>query len=221
MFEEEQMKKIVLNLCVCISCYCLHGQINRDLKAKLDSIQLLDQTLRIEVSNVMTNKYYLDSLSKKDGFVMSDYVKNVMLKQESIDKTNLAFIDSIIKVFGYPGKKLVGDATCQTAWYIIQHSDKIDKYYKLLQRASKKGEIPDSLFAKTKDRFRIMHGKKQLFGTQAECLPNDAGNFDCFISPIRNPKKVNSRRNKAGFTITIEKYATMNRYDFKIKQNRK
>ena len=213
------MKKNILNLWVCLSSFCLNGQINYDLKAKLDSIQSLDQSIRIEVFNVMSNKDHLDSLSKIDGFVMSDFVKNVMLKQEYIDKTNLAFIDSIIKVFGYPGKKLVGETTCQTTWYVIQHSDKIDYYYKLLHRVSKKGEIPDSLFAKTQDRFRIMQGKKQLFGTQAECLPNDKGNFDCFISPILNTKKVNKRRKKVGFTQTIEEYARVNGYRLKNKND--
>lgn len=212
-------EKIILNLWVCLLSFCLNGQINNDLKAKLDSIQSLDQSIRIEVSNVMSNKDYLDSLSKTDGFVMSVYVKNLMLKQESIDKTNLTFIDSIISVFGYPGKTIVGERTCQTAWYIIQHSDKIDKYYKLLHIASKKGEIPDSLFAKTQDRFRIMQGKKQLFGTQAECLPNDTGNFDCFISPILNTKKVNKRRKKVGFTQTIEEYARVNGYRLKNKND--
>lgn len=211
------MKNITFSLCVCLFSFCLHSQINQDLKAKLDSIQLLDQTIRIEVSNVMTNKDSLDSLNKIDGFVMSDYVKNVMLKQESIDKTNLAFIDSIIKVFGYPGKKLVGETTCQTAWYVIQHSDKIDYYYKLLHRASKKGEIPDSLFAKTQDRYLIQHGKKQIFGTQAECLPNNTGNFDCSIYPIRNRNKVNKRRKKVGFTLNIEEHARVNGYNLKNK----
>jgi hypothetical protein len=215
------MKIIVINVCVCILSFCLHSQTNQELKTKLDSIQKLDQKIRIEVTNVMSNKNYLDSLSKIEGFVMLDYVKNLMLKQESIDKTNLTFIDSIINVYGYPGISLVGETTCQTAWYIIQHSDKIDKYYKLLKRATDKGEIPDSLFAKTIDRYRIMHGKKQLYGTQAECLPNDTGNFDCFISPIINYKKVNKRRNKVGFTMTIEEYAIMNGYTIKIKHNSK
>lgn len=207
------MKIIALNIFVCIFSFCLNSQINQELKYKLDSIYKLDQSVRIEVYAIMKNNNYLDSFNKVNGFEMSENVKKLMTNQESIDKTNLVFIDSIIKVFGYPGTSMVGETTCQTVWSIIQHSDNIDDYYKLIHRASKKGEIPDSLFAKTKDRILIMKGKKQIFGTQAECLENNTGNFNCFISPIRNYKRVNNRRKNVGFKMTIEEYAEMNGMD--------
>lgn len=205
------MIKIAFNLFVYVLSFCLHSQINQSLKVRLDSIQKLDQLIRFEVSNVMSNKVYIDSLAKNSDFVMSDYVKSIMIKQESIDQANLKFIDSIVQLYGYPGKSLVGDTTCHTAWYIIQHSDQLVKYYKLIRKASRKGEIPDSLFAKTKDRMLIMIGKKQIFGTQSECYPNDNGSFDCFISPIRNINTVNRRRKKAGFSTTIEVNAILNK----------
>jgi hypothetical protein len=215
------MKYIITYLSVCFISLCLHGQINLELKMKLDSIQNLDQAIRIEVRNVMSNTEYLDSLSQTNGFVLSDYVKNLMLKQESFDRANLIFIDSIVNKFGYPGKSMVGESTAQIAWLIIQHSYNIDDYYKVILKASKKGEIPDSLFAKTKDRCRINHGKKQIYGTQTECFPNHAGSFDCYISPIQNTIKVNKRRKKVGFYTTIEEYAQMNGYRIRNKNNRK
>jgi hypothetical protein len=206
------MKKTSLFFCICVFSLSLKGQINRELKSKLDSIQSLDQTIRSEVANLLSNQNHLDSLSQITGTVMSDYVKNLMLKQESIDKMNLTFIDSIIKIIGYPGKSLVGETTCNVAWFIIQHSDKIDQYYTTLRKAANKGDIPDSLFAKTQDRILLKQGKKQKFGTQAECLPNDKGTFDCVIFPIRNAKNVNKRRKKAGFNTSIEEYAERNSY---------
>ena len=215
------MKNIILFVCISFVNLCLYGQINQELKSKLDSIQNLDQALRLEVQNVMSNNDYLDSLSQMEGFVLSDYVKNLMLKQESFDRANIIFIDSIVNKIGYPGKSMVGEPTSKTAWLIIQHSDKIDEYYNIIREASKKGEIPDSLFAKTKDRYRINHGKEQIYGTQAECLPKDDGSFDCFISSIRNPKKVNKRRKKAGFSTTIDEYAQMNGYRIRNKHNSK
>lgn len=215
------MKNISLILSICLINFCLTAQVNYELKNQLDSIQELDQRYREEVGKVMSNKSYLDSLSQLNGFLLSDYVRDLMLKQEFIDKSNINFIDSIIQIYGYPGLSLVGNSTNQTTWYVIQHSEKIDKYYKILEKASKKGEIPDSLFAKTKDRYLIQRGKKQLFGTQADCLPNETGNFNCFISPIRNSKKVNKRRKKAGFSSTIEVYAELNGFEFKSKDKSK
>ena len=206
------MKTIHLTLCLCLLNFCTIAQINLDLKNKLDSIQKIDQYFREEVHHVMSDQKYLDSLNRIDGFVMSEYVKDIMLKQELIDRNNINFIDSIIKIYGYPGLSLVGESTCQTAWNIIQHSYEIDNYYMLIHKASKRGEIPDSLFAKTQDRILISREKKQLYGTQADCIPNESGSFNCIIFPIRNIKKVNKRRKKAGFHETIEEYAKNNGY---------
>ena len=201
-----------LYLLICLIHFCPFAQINLDLKIKLDSIQKIDQRFREEVNYVMSDKNYLDSLRRLDGFEMSEYVKEIMLKQELIDQTNLHFIDSIIAIHGYPGLSLVGESACKTAWNVIQHSYELDKYYNLLRNASRKGEIPDSLFAKTQDRVLVNRGKKQLFGTQADCTPNETGSFNCWIVPIRNSRKVNKRRKKAGFLTTIEEYAKNNGY---------
>lgn len=206
------MKNINLTLCLCLLHFCTISQINLDLKNKLDSIQKIDQYFRDEVHHVMSNQKYSDSLSQTEGFVKSEYVKDMMLKQELIDRNNINFIDSIIKIYGYPGLSLVGESTCQTAWNIIQHSYEIDNYYRLIRNASRHGEIPDSLFAKTQDRFLINSEKKQIYGTQADCTPNASGSFNCIILPIRNIKNVNKRRKKAGFLETIEEYAKNNGY---------
>ena len=210
--EEKKMKNINLVLCLCLLHFCTTAQINLDLKNKLDSIQKIDQHFREEVHLIMTDKKYSDSLSRTEGFVMSEYVKDIMLNQEINDRKNINFIDSIIKIYGYPGLSLVGESTCQTAWNIIQHSYEIDNYYRLIHKASKRGEIPDSLFAKTQDRFLINRGKKQIYGTQADCMPNVSGSFNCILSPIRNSQKVNKRRKKVGFLETVEEYAKNNGY---------
>lgn len=160
----------------------------------------------------MSDQPYTDSLSKSKDFELTRYVKEIMLKQEEIDRSNVLFIDRIIQDVGYPGKKLVGEGTNLTAWFIIQHSEKLDSYYHLIEKAAKRGDIPDSLFAKTKDRYLIHQGKKQWYGTQAACLPNSSGDFECTISPIRNSRAVNQRRKKVGFNLTIEEYAKINGY---------
>ncbi len=206
------MKNFNLILCICLQNFCLTAQINLDLKIKLDSIQKIDQRFREEVNYVLSDKNYLDSLRRLNGFEMSEYVEEIMLQQELIDRNNINYIDSIIKIHGYPGLSLVGESACQTAWNVIQHSYELDKYYNLLRNASRRGEIPDSLFAKTQDRVLVNHGKKQLFGTQADCTPNGSGSFNCCILPIRNSKKVNERRKKVGFLTTIEAYAKNNGY---------
>jgi hypothetical protein len=210
------MKNICLVLTLCLIGFTLSAQLNFELKHQLDSIQQLDQYYREEASKVISNEMYSDSILQISGMTASDYVRDLMMKQETVDLSNLYFIDSILSIYGYPGRSLVGSPTDQTAWYIIQHSEKLENYYKTIVKATKKGEIPDSLFAKTKDRLLIHSQRKQLYGTQANCTPNDSGNFDCFILPIRNFKRVNERRKNMGFTTTIEEYAT--KYGYVIKK---
>lgn len=212
------MKNVNLVLLLCQFTFYLNGQINHDLKTQLDSIQKIDQDFREEVFKVMSNKDYLDSLGRQKGFVLSEYVRDMMLKQELLDQKNINFIDSIISIYGYPGLSLVGESACQSAWSIIQHSYEIDKYYHVLRKAYRKGEIPDSLFAKTRDRFLISNGRKQIYGTQTDCIPNEAGNFDCVVLPIRNVTKVNKRRKKVGLLTTIEEHARKNGYQFNVKK---
>ena len=197
------MKILSLIFTLLLVSFSLFGQINKDLKNKLDSIFALDQLFRLEVNKVLNNKIYQDSLSLTDNFILSEHVKVLMLKQEEVDRTNILFVDSILQIYGYPGTSLVGEITNTAAWHVIQHSDNIDKYFKTIKRAAKNKEIPFTLFAKMLDRRLVMQGKKQIYGTQSDCIANKSGDFDCKISPTRNPKSVNKRRKKAGFENSI------------------
>ena len=197
------MKIFSLTIIKLLVCLPLFSQADNDLKNKLDSIYALDQLYRQEVNKVMNNKHYQDSLSFSENFILSEYVKGLMLKQEEVDRSNISFVDSILQIYGYPGRSLVGDSTSIAAWHVIQHSDNIDKYFKTIRKAAKNKEISFTLFAKMLDRRLIMKGKKQIYGTQSDCIANKSGDFDCKISPTRNPKSVNKRRKKAGFENSI------------------
>jgi hypothetical protein len=65
------------------------------------------------------------------------------------------------------------------------------------------------------DRFLKEKGKKQLYGTQLECLPNSETKFDCKIYPVKRIHSVNKRRKKAGFKLTMEENAKQLGVDLK------
>ncbi len=54
------------------------------------------------------------------------------------------------------------------------------------------------------DRYLMMEGKPQIYGTQGMSYEDERGSF---IWPIENPETVNQRRKEAGFEETIEDYA--------------
>jgi len=48
-------------------------------------------------------------------------------------------VEAIFRKVGYPGKTLVGHPANEAAYYVIQHSDKIKKYFPLIEQAGQKG----------------------------------------------------------------------------------
>ncbi|MBP7500948.1 MAG: hypothetical protein KA796_13960 [Chryseobacterium sp.] len=115
-------------------------------------------------------------------------------------------IEKIISKYGYPGKTLVGEPENNTAFFVIQHSNKIPKYLPLIKREAEKGEIKFILYAMMLDRYLMEKGEEQIYGTQGYGFFSKDKSVD-FIWPIKNPEKVNELRKKAGFKQTVEEYA--------------
>ncbi|MDX1333813.1 MAG: DUF6624 domain-containing protein, partial [Robiginitalea sp.] len=154
------------------------------LKKALDSIQVLDQQYR---SNNMTPED--------------------MGKQWQLDQQNIVFIDSVLAQYGYPGKSLVGEPTNRAAWYVIQHSDRIDDFLPQIKIAAETGELPFRLYAMMLDRSLMDRGMPQRYGTQAMTYFWGTSEEVHLIWPVEDPENVNARRKEAGFGQTIEAYA--------------
>jgi len=157
--------------------------LNIGLKRQLDSVMVLDQKYR------------------------ADYDPETWKLQEAIDSSNTAFIETIFKTHGYPGKTLVGESTQSVAWYVIQHSNKIPEYLPLMKEAAQKGELPMSNVAMMEDRYLMGKGEMQIYGTQGSSYAIGTPQEVSFIWPIENPEEVNKRRKEVGFDETIEVYS--------------
>lgn len=202
-------KKILFCFFIC-SISQTFGQSNNfnpQLKIQLDSIAYTDQNLRLEITDILAQLNKLSLLDSADiqlRNVYMDRIQTLFSQQEIIDSVNLNCIENIILLHGYPGKSIVGIPTNEVAWYVIQHSDKIETYLPLIKKAGKKNEIPRYLVGLMIDRERMQKGKKQIYGSQGYSFPDKDGNITSFIWPIRNPKNVNKRRLKLGFDSSVE-----------------
>jgi hypothetical protein len=185
---------------------------NPRLKHELDSIYAVDQKWRSILFDPRVGRQP-DSLARALGVTresLPTYIPGQMLQTDS---TNRARIKAILKQYGYPGKTLVGEPTNEAAWYVIQHSPDIDQYLPLIKKAAGKGELPFYLYAQMLDRQLMREGKEQLYGTQAMGYSptNPAtGRREAqppFVWPIKDAAGVNARRQKAGFTTTVEQNA--------------
>lgn len=134
---------------------------------------------------------------------------------QKYDSINIKKIDKIISKYGYPGKSLVGEPENTSAFYVIQHSNKIKNYFPLIKKAGKKNELPKTLVAMMEDRLLVQQGKEQIYGTQGSGF-NTKNGWTMIIHPIKNPEKVNKLRKKVGFTETVEENAKRLGIDYKV-----
>jgi hypothetical protein len=125
--------------------------------------------------------------------------------QSVLDSVNMIFVENYFRQKGYPGKSVVGEESSLVAWNVLQHNpDKIPLYLPLVKKAAEEGEIPKTSAAMMEDRYLMMEGKAQVYGTQGMSYDDERGSF---IWPIENPETVNQRRKDAGFNESIEAYA--------------
>lgn len=210
------MQKLTIVIFILFFSLSVSGQtkINLTLKKELDSILFEDQNLRDLISSELLQ-------TKSDSLAIAFKIKKTelipyIIKQIPIsDSLNLVRVEQIIKQFGYPGLSLVGPETNEAAYYVIQHSTKIDKYISLIKKAADEKELRFTLYAQMLDRSLMYKGKEQIYGTQGkglQVLNKETGTneFKTVIWPIKDAAEVNKKRREAGFKLTVEEYAKQN-----------
>lgn len=152
------------------------------LKQALDSILVLDQQYRAQASMETWNL------------------------QVAIDSANMRFVDSVITRHGYPGKTLVGEPANESAWYVIQHSNRIDEFLPQIEVAASVGELPFRLYAMMLDRSLMQAGKAQRYGTQGMSFFMGTPEEVMMIWPVEDPENIDAIRREAGFAESVEAY---------------
>lgn len=203
-----------------ISHFSQSQTINPRLKQELDSIYVLDQKFR-ELVFVAQQPKKADSLARLYKVEKHSLPDHFMTIQMDIDQSNTARIEAIIKQYGYPGESIVGSPTNEAVFYVLQHSEKIDQYLPLVEKAAAEKQLPFKLFAMMKDRSLMQNEKEQLYGTQATSfsIKNKATGKAESVSivwPISDPENVNKRRKEAGFDQTVEENAKRLGVNYKV-----
>jgi len=106
-------------------------------------------------------------------------------------------IKEILKKYGYPSQKLIGEEGMRSFWLLIQHQDfDIDLQEKCLKHC----DFEPRNKAYLTDRILVNKGEKQKFGTQFIFSPEK----NKFIpKPIADLKNINALRTEYGL-ITLE-----------------
>lgn len=191
-------------------------KINVELKDRLETIFLKDQGIRKIVSGNLSEDQKKELLTKMNINEFDIEGNKIFDLIRKIDSTNLFEVERIIKKYGYPSKSLVGAPANKAVFYVIQHSDKIDKYLPLIREASKNGDIEKTALAKMEDRNLMYKGMEQIYGTQIKGQSNKDGEWIYYLWPIKNIDSINILRKSAGFEQSIEEYVKEKGVDFKL-----
>ncbi len=207
------MKTILLPLLLCLCIKSVAQKSNNiNLRLQLDTILRTDQGIR-EYLDTEVKEARKDTLAQLFNYSRAELDKKAWTIMKKIDSINIIKVEKIIADYGYPGKTMIGEPLNTAVYYVIQHyPSKISKYYPLIEKAGKSGELPFKYVAMMLDRKLSMEGKEQLYGTQVfmKTIVNPkTGKSEPFeyVVPIKDPKKVNKRRKKAGFDSTVEENA--------------
>ena len=89
--------------------------------------------------------------------------------QNPIDQSNIKRVEAIIKKYGYPGRKLVGEEYESVAWLIIQHAELSyqEKYLPLIHKAVIEDQLDKVPLKMLIDRIYFKKSGLQIFGSQA------------------------------------------------------
>lgn len=111
---------------------------------------------------------------------------------------NTEAMKQIFTTYGYPNYDMVGKESEKNFWLCVQHSDYDlefqQRVLKKMKKEVKRRKASASNFAALTDRVNINLGKPQIYGTQVSYDENRTA----FPEKLKNPKKVNKRRQSVG-----------------------
>jgi hypothetical protein len=217
----KKMTKFYLVIFLTLLFSCVEKeQYDLKLKAELAEILEKDQGFRELFGGNITDNRKNELLQKFD-ISQKEFKENEQVLFQENDSLNLVRIEQIIEQHGYPGKSMVGEPENESAWYVIQHSDKIEKYFPIIEKAGENGELDAVKVAMMKDRMLMYSGKEQIYGSQGKAIflvwpPEKQEDVKMIIWPLKNPEKVNQLRQEAGFENTVEENAKRMNIDYKV-----
>ncbi|AII52657.1 DUF6624 domain-containing protein [Hymenobacter sp. APR13] len=132
-----------------------------------------------------------------------------------VQKDNFArhqpILEAIVKRYGYPGFRQVGEQSANNFWLLVQHADAHPEFQqrilKLMKEEVKKKNASHRNYAYLTDRVAEASGQPQEYGTQV--VYKGAGIGKAEPKSLRDPQNVNKRRAAIGME-TLEEYLEMN-----------
>jgi hypothetical protein len=196
------MKKTKLSLIIFISlllAVSIFLYINRNRFAYVGSVDYVEVDCS-KKREILTEVYISDQKIRRE---------NNLIKYAKEDHRNQELVISIIEKCGMPTLKEVNQEQMNAIWLGLQHTENKYriKYFPLIEKAVKNGDLGKELYALMKDRILMGEGKPQIYGSQ---IKNGK------LYDLEEPETVNERRKEMGLE-PIEDY--LKRFDIIFEVN--
>ncbi|WP_306350322.1 DUF6624 domain-containing protein [Flavobacterium sp. '19STA2R22 D10 B1'] len=175
------------------------------IKKKFKGFKNVEMTTKLWEMYIKDQAYY--SLTEIQNqkcrtIYMKDSLWNIKHK---LNLENVADLEKMIRVNGWPKKSDVGKFASSAAFLIIQHADlePQKKYLPLLEEAVLNEEASPQAVALLSDRIKMYENKMQKYGSQIR-IDEKSGKH--YVFAVEDPAKINERRLSVGLD-SIEKYA--------------
>ena len=134
-----------------------------------------------------------------------------------VDRQNLIKVVSLIENCGMPTTKEVSKKQMSAVWLVFQHADNTNrkKYFPLLKKSAKSGDLNKSHIALMEDRILMMDGKPQIYGSQ---ITENRETKEWELYELDKPEFVDKRRAEVGLG-TLKEYVKNWNIEFDIKQS--
>lgn len=159
------------------------------LRTILEEMHDRDQGIRKELSESRNN---------------AQDMYTIIQKMNTIDSLNQKQVKIILEKYGWLESSSVGEKASGAIFYVVQHAplEYMETYHPQLVALASKGEAKKHHAAMMQDRILMYNNKKQRYGTQASNLVREGEAM--VMWPVEDPENVNTRREEAGFSETIE-----------------
>ncbi|SIT02622.1 DUF6624 domain-containing protein [Belliella pelovolcani] len=196
------MKKAKVFLIIFVSLFLMVSlflYINRDKFAYVGSVDYVEVDCNM-MSEILSEVYISDQKIRRE---------NNLIKYAKEDHRNQELIISIIEKCGMPTLNEVNQQQMNAIWLGLQHTENKFrvKYFPLIEKAVKNGDLSKEQYALMKDRILMDEGKPQMYGSQ---LKNGK------LYKLDAPETVNARRQEMGLE-PLEDY--LKRFDISFDAN--
>ncbi|MET4108688.1 DUF6624 domain-containing protein [Hymenobacter sp. UYP22] len=162
----------------------------------------------------------LDSLAVVDQWPMQRMFQQLPdsagRNLEDVEKANYArhqpVLEAIVRRYGYPGFKEVGEKSSNNFWLLVQHADAHPDFQrrirKLMLAEVRRKNASAINYAYLTDRVAINAGKPEEYGTQVVYEGVGTPTVKAVPKSLRDPARVNQRRAAIGME-PLENYLNM------------